>query len=72
MEEYQKRLLIEHKELSERLAKLLFALDKDGFREKVGDYQYKLMRKQAHGMEEYHTALTARLVDMGIINKETK
>lgn len=72
MEEFQKRMLDEHQELSERLSKLTIALGKDGFREKVGDYHYKLMKKQAHGMEEYHTALTARLFDMGIIKRATE
>ncbi len=67
MEDFQKRMLDEHSELKERLTKLNAALSKDGFREKVGDYQYKLMKKQAHGMEEYLSALEGRLVDMGLI-----
>ncbi len=67
MEDFQKRMLNEHSELKERLTKLNAALCKDGFREKVGDYQYKLMKKQAHGMEEYLSALEGRLVDMGLI-----
>ena len=44
MEDYQKRMLDEHSELKDRLTKLNAALAKDGFREKVGDYQFKLMR----------------------------
>ena len=44
MEDFQKRMLNEHSELSERMHKLEAALAKDGFREKVGDYQYKLMK----------------------------
>ncbi len=67
MEDFQKRMLDEHIELKERLTKLNAALSKDGFREKVGDYQYKLMKNQAHGMEEYLSALEGRLVDMGLI-----
>lgn len=66
MEEYQKRMLDEHRELRERLTKLNAALGKDGFREKVGDYQYKLMKEQAQGMEKYFVAWTARMKDMGI------
>lgn len=66
MEEFQKRMLNEHKELSERLTKLKTALAKDGFREKVGDYQYKLMKEQTQGMEMYYKALTSRMHDMGI------
>ncbi len=67
MEDYQKRMLDEHSELKERLTKLNAVLCKDGFREKVGDYQYKLMKKQAHGMEEYLSALEGRLIDKGLI-----
>lgn len=72
MEEFQKRILDEYQELSERLDKLNTALGKDGFREKVGDHQYNLMVKQAHGMEEYHSALYARLVDMSLVNTEAE
>ena len=43
MENYQKRMLDEHSDLKDRLAKLNAALAKDGFREKVGDYQFKYM-----------------------------
>ena len=53
--------LTEHSELSERIGKLNVALCNDGFREKVGDYQFKLMKEQALGMEKYYLALTARL-----------
>ena len=66
MEDFQKRMLNEHSELSERMHKLQAALVKDGFREKVGDYQYKLMKEQAQGMEMYYKALTSRMADMGI------
>ena len=67
MENFQKRMLDEQSELKERLAKLNVALVKDGFREKVGDYQFKLMKEQAQGMEKYFAALTARMKDMGIL-----
>ena len=66
MEEFQKRMCEEYKELADRLIKLQIALGKDGFREKVGDYQYKLMKEQAQGMEMYLKALTARMKDMNI------
>jgi len=66
MEEFQRRMLDERSELNERLHKLETALAKDGFREKVGDYQYKLMKEQAQGMEMYYKALTLRMADMGI------
>lgn len=42
------------------------ALCMDGFREKVGDYQFKLMKEQALGMEKYFIALNARMKDMGL------
>lgn len=66
MEDFKKRMCDEHAELKERLIKLNAALGKDGFREKVGDYQYKLMVEQAQGMEKYLKALEARMKDMGI------
>ena len=66
MEDYQKRMLDEHSELKDRWTKLNAALAKDGFREKVGDYQYKLMKEQAQGMEMYLKSLTARMKDMNI------
>lgn len=66
MENFKKRMLDEHRELGERLTKLNAALGKDGYREKVGDYQYKLMKEQAHGMGMYYKALNARVINMGI------
>lgn len=70
MEDFQKRMFNEHSELSERMHKLETALAKDGFREKVGDYQYKLMKEQVQGMEMYYKALTARMDDMGLIKND--
>ena len=73
MEDFKERMCQEHSELSDRLYKLNVALCKDGFREKVGDYQFKLMKEQALGMDKYHLALTARLIDMGLFpNDEGK
>ena len=70
MEDFQKRILDEHSELKDRWTKLNTALAKDGFREKVGDYQFKLMKEQSLGMEKYYIALTARLTDMGLLNSD--
>ena len=67
MEDFKKRMCDEHAELKERLTKSNAALGKDDFREKVGDYQYKLMVEQAQGMEKYLKALEARMKDMGIL-----
>jgi hypothetical protein len=68
MEDFQKRMLDEHSELKDRWTKLNAALAKDGFREKVGDYQFELMKEQSSGMKKYYLALTARLTDMGLLN----
>ena len=68
MEDFHKRMLDEHTELKDRWTKLNAALAKDGFREKVGDYQFKLMKEQSLGMEKYYIALNARLTDMGLLN----
>lgn len=66
MDDFKERMCQEHNELRERLGKLNVALCMDGFREKVGDYQFKLMKEQALGMEKYFIALTARMRDMGL------
>lgn len=71
MEDFQKRMLNEHSELKDRWTKLNTALAKDDFREKVGDYQYELMKEQSLGMKKYYLALTARLIDMGLLNNNT-
>lgn len=66
MEDYQKRMLDEHNELVERLSKLNVALKKEGFLQKVGEYQYKLMMKQSVGMTIYLEALEYRMADMNL------
>lgn len=66
MEDYQKRMCKEHDELVDRLSKLNTALKKEGFLQKVGDYQYKLMVKQSVGMTAYLEALECRMVDMNL------
>lgn len=58
MEDFKERMCQEHSELSERIGKLNVALCNAGFREKVGDYQFKLMKEQALYMEKYYLALT--------------
>ena len=70
IEDFKERMLQEHSELSDRLGKLNVALCKDGFREKVGDYQFKLMKEQALGMEKYFIALTARMKDIGLLHND--
>ena len=66
-DKYQKELLIEFNELKNRLDSLNTNLSTDGYCEKVGDYQFKLMKKQSLGMEMYYNALSERLKDIGII-----
>lgn len=70
-EDFEDRLCIEYDELYDRLTKLKVALNKDGFREKVGDFQYKLMKEQVLGMEKYYNALKSRMQDMGIFGDTT-
>lgn len=66
-DKYQKELLIEFNELKKRLDSLNTNLSTDGYCENVGDYQFKLMKKQSLGMEMYYNALSERLKDIGII-----
>lgn len=66
MEEYQKRMLDEHRQLVEHLSKLNAALKKEGFLQKVGITQFTLMTKQKLGMTSYLEALEDRMRDMGI------
>lgn len=66
-DKYQKELLIEFNELKKRLDSINSNLNTDGYCEKVGDYQFKLMKKQSLGMEMYYNALSERLKDIGII-----
>lgn len=41
-----------------------WAVGKDGFREKVGDYQFKLMKEQSLAMAAYKKALGNRYDDL--------
>lgn len=66
MEDYQKRMCEEHDELVERLNKLNTALKKEGFIQKVGEFQYKEMIKQSIGMTAYLEALESRMADLKI------
>ena len=58
------RLRIEYNELNDKLGKLNTALQKDDFREKVGDYQYQLMIQQKVGMGIYLSSLEARIIGL--------
>lgn len=63
-ESFMDRLRIEYNELNDKLGKLNTALQKDDFREKVGDYQYQLMIQQKVGMGIYLSSLEARIIGL--------
>lgn len=50
----------------DRLGKLNIALNKDGFKEKVGEKQYNLMCAQDRAMTGYWNILRDRMADLGI------
>ena len=63
-ETFLDKLRIEYNELIDKLGKLNTALQKDDFREKVGDYQYQLMIQQKVGMGIYLSSLEARIIGL--------
>lgn len=69
-ESWQKNLVDEYQVLDERIVKLTTALNTAGFKEKVGETQYKLLTSQLKVMNEYETILEERLVDLGLATKE--
>lgn len=63
---FKSRMIEEYKQLGDRLGKLNTALNKDGFKEKVGEKQYNLMCVQDRAMTEYWNILRDRMTDLGI------
>ena len=63
---FESRMIEEYKQLGDRLGKLNIALNKDGFKEKVGEKQYNLMCAQDRAMTEYWNILRDRMTDLGI------
>ena len=63
---FESRMIEEYKQLGDRLGKLNTALNKDGFKEKVGEKQYNLMCVQDNAMTEYWNILRDRMTDLGI------
>lgn len=63
---FESRMIEEYKQLGDRLGKLNTALNKDGFKEKVGEKQYNLMYIQDKAMTEYWNTLRERMLDLGI------
>lgn len=63
---FESRLIDEYKQLGDRLGKLNTALNRDSFKEKVGEKQYNLMCLQNDAMTNYWNALRDRIDDLGI------
>ena len=63
---FESRMIEEYKQLGDRLGKLNTALNKNGFKEKVGETQYNLMCAQDRAMTEYWNILRDRMTDLGI------
>lgn len=63
---FESRMIEEYKQLGDRLGKLNTALNKDGFKEKVGEKQYNLMCIQDKAMTEYWNTLRERMLDLRI------
>ena len=63
---FESRMIEEYKQLGDRLGKLNTALNKDDFKEKVGEKQYNLMCVQDNAMTEYWNILRDRMTDLGI------
>lgn len=63
---FESRIIEEYKQLGDRLGKLNTAIDKVGFKEKVGEKQYNLMCAQDRAMTKYLNILRDRMIDLGI------
>lgn len=67
-DDFKDRLLIEHRELSDRLGKLrnLLNIGYKNLAEKIGTVQASLLVVQYRGMELYHDALQARIDNLEV------
>ncbi len=63
---FKSRIIEEYMQLGDKLGKLNTALNKDGFKEKVGEKQYNLMCAQDKAMTDYWNILKDRMTDLGI------
>ena len=63
---FKSRIIEEYMQLGDKLGKLNTALNKDGFKEKVGEKQYNIMCAQDKAMTEYWNILKDRKTDLGI------
>ena len=63
---FKSRIIEEYMQLGDKLGKFNTALNKDGFKEKVGEKQYNLMCAQDKAMTDYWNILKDRMTDLGI------
>lgn len=63
---FKNRMIEEYNQLGDKLDKLNTALNKDGFKEKVGEKQYNMMCLQYRAMTEYWNILKNRMTDLEI------
>jgi hypothetical protein len=61
---FLERLIIEEKELGEKIVGLNKGLNSDGFYEKVGEYQFDLLNMQHSAMLSYRKLLNMRIKDL--------
>ena len=63
---FESRMIEEYNQLGDKLSKLNTALNKNGFKEKVGEKQYNMMCLQYKAMTEYWNILRDRMTDLEI------
>lgn len=63
---FKNRMIEEYNQLGDKLGKLNTTLNKDGFKEKVGETQYNMMCLQYRAMTEYWNILKNRMTDLEI------
>ena len=63
---FENRMIEEYNQLGDKLGKLNTALNKNGFKEKVGEKQYNMMGLQYKAMTEYWNILRDRMTDLEI------
>lgn len=63
---FESGMIEEYNQLKDRLFKLDIALNREGFKEKVGEKQYYLMIAQHKLMSEYCDVLRIRMENLGI------
>lgn len=71
MQDFEKRIFVELTDLDGRLISLQRAMTTggDNFKEKVGEKQYELLKKQMEGMIIYRDALVERAKDLKLMHK---